>query len=111
MVTAPRTSLAKATHSWRADRARSEPWKVVPTPAVPEIAAVVTTSSTSTMVARAMTARIPDHEAMRAAESLEAIPPLPLFDPVAPADTLMRGSLSCTSVMSVADESTRGSFV
>ena len=63
---------------------------------------------TPAISARAMTARTPDQEAIRAAESFDAIPPLPRFDPDSPASTLIKGSPSYTSVMRVAELSVRG---
>ena len=47
-----------------------------------------------------MTVRIPDHEAMRAAESFDAIPPLPRAVPALPAEIESKSLLDCTSAMS-----------
>ena len=52
----------------------------------------------------------PDHDAMRAAASFDAMPPLPRPEPVPPASA-STGSSAATSSMSVAAASTRGSAV
>jgi len=58
-----------------------------------------------------MTARVPDHDAIFAALSFDAIPPLPRFDPVTPALTVRSGSSTSTSEISSALGSFRGSAV
>ena len=66
-------------------------------PATPATAS----ASTSGRSARAMTARTPDHEAIRAAASLDAMPPLPRAEPVPPATTPRIGSSAGTCAISV----------
>ena len=54
-------------------------------------------ASTSSRAARAMTVRIPDHDAIRAADSLLAMPPLPRPLPAAPALIDSSGSSAVTT--------------
>jgi hypothetical protein len=61
--------------------------------------------------ARAMTVRMPDHDAMRAADNFDAIPPLPRAVPALPAATLSRSSSGATVETSVASGFDRGSWV
>ena len=62
--------------------------------------------------AAAMTARTPDHEAIRAAASFDAMPPLPRAEPVPPAiDAERSGRRPATSSISEASASRRGSAV
>jgi hypothetical protein len=58
-----------------------------------------------------MTARTPLNDAVRAAASFEAMPPLPRLVPVCPASTLSSGSSAATRAISCADGSVRGSAV
>ena len=57
-------------------------------------------SSTPGRSAAAMTARTPDHDAMRAAATLEAIPPLPRCEPAPPICSSKARSMPTTSSMS-----------
>ena len=58
-----------------------------------------------------MTARTPDHAAILAAASFDAMPPLPRAVPVPPASASSEWSTSTISSMSDADASSRGSAV
>ena len=80
-VRRPAVSTAKPIHSLRAERRRSCGRTVVPTPAAPATAS----TSPSGLRDPAMTARTPENDAMRAARSLDTIPPLPWADPAPPA--------------------------
>ena len=79
----------------------------MPTPGVLSIASC----NTFALLALAITVRTPDHEAMRAAESFDAIPPLPRAVPADPAFTVSNGSSAPTCSTSVAEVSVRGSAV
>lgn len=106
ITTVPSTLVANPIHSLRAGRLRLLARNVVPT-------ARPSTASTSTFgrEALAITARTPAHDAIRAADSLLAMPPLPLLLPVAVADTDSSGSSAATTSTSCADGSVRGSAV
>ena len=88
----PDGALAKAIHNFRAGSRRSFASNVVPTASC----AATASATTSGRSARAITARTPDHEAMRAAASFDAMPPLPRAEPVPPAMTPMMGSSAAT---------------
>ena len=79
-VTDPATGEAKAIHSLRAASLRRWASKLVPT-----ASSATAAPSTPGRAALAMTVRTPDHEAMRAASSLLAMPPLPRPLPPRPA--------------------------
>ena len=103
-TTAPSTLVANPIHSLRAGRFRLLGRNVVPT-------ASPRTASTSTLGrdACAMTARTPAHDAMRAADSFDAMPPLPRLLPDAVASTDSSGSSAATTSTSRAEGSVRGS--
>ena len=61
-------------------------------------------SSTRSRSAAAMTARTPDHDAILAAASFDAMPPLPRTDPVPPASA--SSSWSISTISSISDAST-----
>ena len=90
--TDPAICAAKAIHNLRADSCRSCGRNWVPTVRSPATAS----DSTFSLRAAAITVRTPDHEAIRAAESLLAIPPLPRAVPDAPAFTESNGSSADT---------------
>ena len=69
----PDEPTAKAIHSLRADSRLGLGCTTVPAPGVP----ATTSSSTPSREAWAITARTPDHAAILAAASFDAIPPLP----------------------------------
>ncbi len=81
----PSTSAAKAIHNLRAGNVRACASNVVPTGDSPASPDVPLTARTNTFgaAARAITLRMPDHDAIRAAVSLLAMPPLPPPAPVA----------------------------
>jgi hypothetical protein len=58
-----------------------------------------------------MTERTPLHDAIRAADSFEAMPPLPRVSPRTPALTDSNGSSAWTVVTSSAPGTVRGSWV
>jgi hypothetical protein len=58
-----------------------------------------------------MTVRTPDHDAMRAADSFDAMPPLPRAVPALPAATLSRSSSVDTTSINFASAFERGSLV
>ena len=68
-------------------------------------------SSTPGRSAAAMTARTPDHDAMRAAATFDAMPPLPRCEPAPPICSSKARSMPTTSSMSDAFASRRGSAV
>ncbi len=92
----PATSAAKAIHSLRADSSRSWAANVVPISSSETAPATIPGRS-----ARPITHRIPDHDAIRAAVSLLAIPPLPRPLPPGPAEMASSGSSAATRGISV----------
>ena len=103
----PIEPTAKAIHSLRAGSRRLRGTTTVPTPVPPDTAS----TSTFSRSAWAITARTPDHAAILAAASLEAMPPLPRSLPTPPAMRSRVWSTSTISSMSDAWESERGSPV
>ena len=79
----------------------------MPTPGSP----ATTAASTPGRCPSAITAGTPDHVAILAAASLEAMPPLPATVPGPPATPSRRASISTTSSMSDASATCRGSAV
>ena len=79
----------------------------MPTPSAPDRAS----ASTPSRRALAITVFTPDQEAIRAAVSLEAMPPLPRCVPAPPTRSSSRESISVISDMSEASASVRGSAV
>ena len=106
-TTTPAGWAAKAIHSLRAVNERSWAANVVP------MLATLLTASLSTLarVARAITVRTPDQLAIRAAASLEAMPPLPRVVPDDPARTDINSSSAATSLISTAAGLVAGSAV
>ncbi|CAB4836406.1 unannotated protein [freshwater metagenome] len=106
MTSTPSGCVAKPIQSLRAGKLRLLAKNVVPTE-------TPFTASTSTFGrdALAMIARTPDQEAIRAADSLDAIPPLPRLLPDSVAATESNGSSAATTSISSADGSVRGSAV
>ena len=105
-VTVPATRAANAIHSLRAPRRRLRASKRVPTGSPRD-----GTGSTSGRAALAITVGTPDHEAMRAASSLLAMPPLPRPLPPAPAVMASSGSSPRPVTPASAAGSRRGSAV
>ena len=79
-TTTPVAGSAKAIHSLRAASRFERGCTTVPTPETPRTASCRTPSRS----AAAITVRTPDHAAMRAAASFDAIPPLPRAEPAPP---------------------------
>ena len=102
----PATWDAKAIHSLRADSLRRWASNVVPTGS-----SAIAPASTAARAALAMTVRTPDHDAIRAASSFDAMPPLPRPLPPLPARIASSGSSLRTRLTSWASAATRGSAV
>ena len=93
-MTDPATRAAKAIHSLRAASLRRWASKLVPT-----ASSATAPASTPGRAALAITVRTPDHEAMRAASSLLAMPPLPRsLPPCARPGSRAAGRRRCTRV-------------
>ncbi len=101
----PDMARAKAIHSLRAGSRRSRGRTTVPMPGRPSTAPV----STPGRLAAAITARTPDHDAILAAASFDAIPPLPRTVPRPPAMRSISWSTSTISSMSEPPSTSRGS--
>ncbi len=107
MNSAPRLATAKAIHDLRADRRSGRGWNVVPNPP----ASLTACTNACSAWAGAITVVMPDHVAMRAAASFEAIPPLPTPERLTPARSTSSVSKAVTSSINVAVGSSRGSAV
>ena len=103
----PRLATAKAIQDLRADRRSGRGWNVVPNPA----SSLTACTSACSACAGAITVVMPDHVAMRAAASFEAMPPLPTPERLAPATSTSSVSKAVTSSINVAVGSRRGSAV
>ena len=106
ITTEPEISEAKAIHNFREDNCRSWGRNLVPT-SLPVTAA----NTASLRCADAITAVTPDHDAIRAAASFDAIPPLPRAVPAPVVVTANNGSSACTTRTMVASGLPRGSAV
>ena len=105
-VIRPLAATANPIQSLRADTLILRAGTAVPIPEIPAIASARTLS----LSAAAITVRTPLHDAILAAASFEAIPPLPL-NPALPATSWSDSSIAAISSIRVASGSRRGSAV
>ena len=103
----PSAPTAKAIQTFRAASRVGRGSTTVPTPARPAMAS----ATTSARSAAAITVRTPDHDAILAAASLVAMPPLPRWLPAPPATRSRCWSTVWISSISDASASSRGSAV